>query len=144
MSTENEEGRRIVASLAFRIGHVANIDQIADVIIAMLQETNAALVPIIGPKGVAALYRRSLHVCMALHTQMDGVYIRSSEPLELSDLKSILIQQNKNDVIFFGEELLKALYKLLTTLIGPSLSGRLLLDVWENNLSAPPVQETSP
>lgn len=143
MSTESEEGRRIVASLALRIDHVANIDQVPDVIITMLQEANASLVPIIGSKGVAALYRRSLHLCTSLYPQMEDAYIRLADPLVLVDLKSILIQQNENDVISFGKELLKALYTLLTTLIGPSLSGRLLLDVWDNNWSAPPVQGTS-
>lgn len=61
MSTDSEEGR-IVASLALRVKHVTDIDQVADVIITMLRDTDAALVPIIGPKGVAALYRRSLHL----------------------------------------------------------------------------------
>lgn len=143
MSTESEEGRRIVASLAHRVDHVADIYQVADVIISMLQDTNASLVPIIGPKGVAALYRRSLHLCTSLHPHMVATYGSLVDPLDLTDLKTILIQQTQIDAVFFGEELLKALYELLSTLIGPSLSARLLLDVWDKNLSAPPAQETS-
>lgn len=143
MSTESEVGRRIVASLALRVNHVADIDQVADVIITMLRDTDSALVPIIGPKGVAALYRRSLHSSTSLHPRLVA-YLPLADPLDLIDLKSILIQQDQNDAIFFGEELLKALYELLATLIGSSLSRRLLLDVWDNDLSAPPSQETSP
>lgn len=147
MSTESEEGRRIVASLALRVKHVADIDRVADVIITMLRDTDASLVPIIGPKGVAALYRRSLHLSTSLHPCLLDTYIPLADPLDLIDLidlKAILIQQNRNDAIFFGEELLKALYELLATLIGSSLSRRLVLDVWDNDLSAPLSQETSP
>ncbi|MHC8400603.1 hypothetical protein ACYZTX_14275 [Pseudomonas sp. MDT1-17] len=144
MSTESEEGRRIVASLALRVKHVADIDQVADVIITMLRDTDASLVPIIGPKGVAALYRRSLHLSTSLHPCLLDTYIPLADPLDLIDLNAILILQNRNDAIFFCQELLKALYELLATLIGSSLSRRLLLDVWDNDLSAPPSQETSP
>lgn len=144
MSTESEEGRRIAASLALRIDHTADIQHVADVIITMLQDTNTALAPIIGPKGVAALYRRSLHLCTSLHPRLATPYTRLADPLDLSDLRSLLIQQNQTDVVFFGEQLLKALYELLATLIGPSLCARLLLEAWDNNSSAPPVQETSP
>jgi hypothetical protein len=144
MSTESEEGRRIVASLALRLNHIADIDQVADVIITMFRDTNASLVPIIGPKGVAALYRRSLLLSTSLHPRLGAIFLPLADPLDLTDLKAVLVQQNRTDVIFFGEEWLKALYELLTALIGSSLSTRLLLDVWDNNLSTPPAQENSP
>lgn len=144
MATESEEGRRIVASLALRVDHAADSPQVANVIITMLQDTNAALVPIIGPKGVAALYRRSLHLSTSSHPRLAFAYTRLAAPLDLADLNTVLIQQNQADIIVFGEELFKALYTLLASLIGPSLSSRLLLDVWDNNLSAPPAQETLP
>lgn len=144
MSTESEEGRRIVASLALRVDRVQDIAQVADVIVTMLLETNASLVPIIGPKGVAALYRRSLHLSLSLNTRLAATYQSLADPLDLAELKSIFIQQDQRDVIFFGEELFKALYELLVKLIGSSLSRRLLLDVWDPDLSTPPSQETSP
>lgn len=144
MSTDSEEGRRIVASLMLRLDHVADIDHVADAIITMLRDTDASLVPIIGPKGVAALYRRSIQLCTSLHPTLESTYLPLPDTLDLERLKSMLIQQNQDDVVFFGEELLKALYELLSTLIGSSLSARLLLDVWDNDLSAPPSQETSP
>lgn len=144
MSTESEEGRRIVASLALRVDRVEDIGQVADVIVTMLLDTNASLVPIIGPKGVAALYRRSLHLSLSLNPRLAGTYQALADPLDLTQLKSIFIQQDQNDVIFFGEELFKALYELLVKLIGSSLSRRLLLDVWDTHLSTPPSQETSP
>lgn len=140
---ESEEGRRVIASLAIRISHLGNIDEIADVVIMLLRDTNASLVPIIGPRGASALYRRSLIQCMSLHPRLADTYHSLKDPLDLAELKSTLIQQEQNDVIFFGEELLTALYELLVMLIGSSLSRRLLLDVWDISLSIPPSQETS-
>jgi len=40
--------------------------------------------------------------------------------------------------------LLTTLYELLTTLIGPSLTARLLRGVWQPSLSETPSQENSP
>lgn len=144
MPMDSEEGRRIVASLALRLNHAADIDHVADVVITMLRDTDASLVSIIGPKGVVALYRRSIQLCTTLHPELAAAYLPLPETLDLIHLKSILVQQNQKDIIFFGEELMKALFQLLETLIGSSLARHLLLDVWDDNLGAPPSQETSP
>ncbi|MFW9082060.1 hypothetical protein ACOI9X_22730 [Pseudomonas sp. P2757] len=144
MPTESEEGRRIVASLALRVDHIADIDQVAGAIITLLHDTSAALVPVIGPIGVAALFRRSLNLCTSAQPRLADISRRLADPLDMEDFKSVLVQQNRTDVIFFGEEWLKALYALLATLIGNSLCARLLLDVWDINSSAPPAQEISP
>ncbi|WP_426139151.1 hypothetical protein [Pseudomonas sp. DWP3-1-2] len=144
MSTESEEGRRIVASLARRVDGAANATQVADAIIAMLQEISGVLVPILGPKGVAALYRRSLYLSTSLHPLLASTFESLAGGMNLMELKSLLIQLKQADALFFGEEFLKAFHELLATLIGPSLSARLLRDVWDNSLSAPPAQETSP
>lgn len=144
MSTESEEGRQIVASLAHRVGHTADIAQVADAIVRTLQDINAVLIPVVGPKGVAALYRRSLYVCTSLHPCLANTYESLVVAMDLVELKSLLVQQNQADAIFFGEELLKAFYELLATLIGPSLTARLLRVVWENSLSTTPAQDTSP
>ncbi|MFL1528832.1 hypothetical protein [Pseudomonas sp. O230] len=63
---------------------------------------------------------------------------------DLSALKSVLIEQSEADALFFGEVLLTTFYELLTTLIGPSLTARLLRGVWEPSLSDTPSQENSP
>jgi hypothetical protein len=144
MSMESEEGRRIVAALAHRVGDNADSAQIADGIIATLQDIDATLVPIVGPKGVAALHRRSLQICTTLHPRLAGPYERLSGGMELVELHSLLVQQPPADALFFGEALLNAFYTLLATLIGPSLTARLLGAVWENSLSDTSAQDISP
>jgi len=64
--------------------------------------------------------------------------------MDLIELKTVLVEQDETDAQFFGEMLLTTLYELLTTLIGPSLTARLLRGVWPPSLSETPSQENSP
>jgi hypothetical protein len=144
MSTLSEESRQIVASLAHRVGPNADTARIAQAIVSTLQEMNAALTPIIGQQGVVALYRRSLHLCASTHPRLAGTYDSVQAALDLIALKSVLVEQSEVDALFFGEVLLTTFYELLTTLIGPSLTARLLRGMWEPSLSDTPSQENSP
>lgn len=144
MSTLSEESRQIVASLAHRVGPNADIERVAYAIISTLQDMDEALSPIIGQQGVAALHRRSLHLCVSTHPRLAGTYDSVQPTMDLRVLSSVLVEQSDNDALFFGEVLLTTFYELLTTLIGPSLTARLLRDVWEPSLSDTPSQENSP
>lgn len=144
MSRESEEGRQIVASLARRVGDIADLAKTAHAIISTLQDMDAALRPIIGQQGVAALYRRSLNLCVSTHPRLAGTCDRVQAGMDLNALKSVLVEQSEVDALFFGEVLLTTFYELLITLIGPSLTARLLRDVWEPSLSDTPSQENSP
>ena len=144
MSTRSEESRQIVASLAHRAGPNPDSARIAEAIIAMLQDINAALTPIIGQQGVIALYRRSLHLCASTHPRLACTYDNLQASMDLIELKTILVEQDETDAQFFGEMLLTILYDLLTTLIGPSLTARLLSGVYQSSLSDTPSQENSP
>lgn len=144
MSTLSEESRQIVASLAHRAGPDADTARIAEAIVAILQDISAALTPIIGQQGVIALYRRSLHLCASPHPRLACTYDNLQTPMDLIELKTVLVEQDETDAQFFGEMLLTTLYELLTTLIGPSLTARLLRGVWQPSLSETPSQENSP
>lgn len=144
MSTLSEESRQILASLTHRVGPNADIATTAQAITSILQNMDTALTPIIGQQGVAALYRRSLHLCAANHLRLAGTYDSVQASLDLTALKSVLVEQSEADALFFGEVLLTTFYELLTTLIGPSLTARLLRGVWEPSLSDTPSQENSP
>ncbi|MFS2156730.1 hypothetical protein ACCD10_05150 [Pseudomonas sp. Pseusp122] len=102
-----------------------------------------ALSPIIGRKGVVALYRRSLHLCESTHPDLTGAFDSTLDQLDPSCLESLLQQQNPEDALRLGNHLLRTLYQLLSTLIGVSLTSRLLDAVFEAPLSALPAQDTS-
>jgi hypothetical protein len=144
MTAQSEESRQIVASLAHRVGPNADIARIAQALVTTLQDMGAALTPIIGQQGVVALYRRSIHLCASNHPRLAGTYDSVQSTLDLIALKSVLVEQSETDALFFGEVLLNTFYELLTTLIGPSLTARLLRDVWGPSLSDTPSQEISP
>jgi hypothetical protein len=144
MSALSEESRQIVASLAHRVGPDADTARIAQAIVSTLQDMDAALTPIIGQQGVAALYRRSLHLCASRHPRLAGTCDGVQAAPDPTALESVLIEQSEADAWFFGEALLMTYYELLTTLIGPSLTARLLRGVWEPSLSDTPSQEISP
>ncbi|CAI2798474.1 MULTISPECIES: hypothetical protein [Pseudomonas fluorescens group] len=144
MSTQSEESRQIVASLAHRVGPTADIAGIAQAIMSILQDMDAALTPIIGQQGCVALLRRSLHLSASKHARLAGLHDRVQAAPDRAELKALLLEQSEADALFFGEELLTTFYALLTTLIGPSLTARLLRDVWAPSLSDTPSQENSP
>ena len=143
MSALNEESRQIVASLAHRVGLNADTASIAQAIVSILQAMDAALTPIIGQQGVVALYRRSLHLCASRHPRQAHISDRVQTAQDLNALNSELVTESEADALFFGEVLLTTFYELLTTLIGPSLTARLLRDVWKTSLSDTSAQENS-
>ena len=144
MSTLSEESRQIVASLAHRVGPTADIASIAEAIISILQDMDAALTPIIGQQGVMALSRRSLLLSASTHARLAGTYERVQVTPDLIGLKAVLLEQSEADALFFGEVLLTTFYTLLTSLIGRSLTARLLRNVCKPSLSDTPSQENSP
>jgi len=140
---ESHESRRIAAPLAHRVGEDANAAQIADAIVAMWQEIEAALTPIIGQRGVVALYRRSLHLTGSTHPWMAGTHEGVQTDMDLAALKSMFRQQNSANAARGGSALFQTFYELLASLIGPSLTERLLRSVWATSLGGPPAQDNT-
>jgi hypothetical protein len=102
-----------------------------------------ALTPIIGQRGVAALYRRSLYLSGAVHPWLSNTYEGVQPGMDLGALRSVLALQSSAAVADAGSHLLQTFYDLVATLIGPSLTARLLRSVWATSLSGPPAQDTS-
>jgi hypothetical protein len=141
MPLESKAGRQIAASLANRAGAAATAAQIADTTVAAWQVIDGALAPIIGPRGVAALYRRSLHLNRQAYPCL-GTALEGLQPvLELESLRTALARQDADEAAAIGGQLLQTFYELLTTLVGASLTERLLRSVWANFLGGPPAQD---
>ena len=130
--------------LASRVGSDADAAQIAAAVIAIWDEIDDALTPIVGPLGMVALYRRSLHLAAAHHPWLAG---RDEGVLTDTDpavLKSVLARRSSADAAAGGSAFLNTFHELLASLIGPSLTERLLRSVWDNPSSGPAAQDTSP
>lgn len=144
MPKPSEESHELVVSLTRRVGPNPDAAAVAQAIISILQDIDSSLTPILGPQGVAALYRRSLHLCLSNHPHLASVYAELQASLDLTALQAVLVEQSAAEAMFFGEVLLITFHELLTTLIGSSLTSRLLRGVWEPSPSEPPAQEESP
>jgi hypothetical protein len=145
---DKPESPQAAAALPLRVAEDADAARIAEAIVAAWQEIDRVLAPIIGSRGVAALYKRSLHLTAHSHAWLAAPQSGSHEvvpvTMSLDALRARLAHQDAARGAAGGEAFLRTFYDLLTTLIGPSLTGRLLHSVWTTHLSGPPAQDTSP
>jgi hypothetical protein len=107
------------------------------------QRIDGALAPIVGQRGVAALYKRSLHLTAHTHPWLVAAHDGEQTVMNLAALESLLVRQTGSAAAAGGSALLCTFHDLLATLIGPSLTERLLLSVWEEFLTGPAAQDTS-
>jgi len=119
--------------------------QIAEAIVVVWGEIDNVLAPIIGHRSVVALCKRSLYLTAMRHECLRGIYKSVQPGAELSgtefiDLQPIIAQQC-DLTIDIGNDLLQQFHELLASLIGGSLSKRLLRSVWDNSTEGPPTQE---
>ncbi len=140
----DHENHRIASSLASRVAAGADAEQIAEVVVATFQQIGAALTPIVGPRGVAALYMRSVHLAGSAHPWLAGAQDGPSTAIDVAQLRSLLEQQRGADAAAGGGDLLQTFRDLLASLVGASLTDRLLRSVWAHPVSGPPAQDTSP
>ncbi len=138
MSSANPEGRSITAPLAHRVAAGADAAQIASAVVNVWHEIDDALTPIVGAGGVVALYQRSLHLTAAAYPGL-ALKANGGGPAQL---QSLLAQQNPADAAASGSAFLLTFHGLLSSLVGPSLTERLLRSVWAPLSSGPPPQDS--
>ena len=106
--------------------------EIADAVITTWHAIEDALVPVIGKRGVAALYARSLHLVRAGYPWLEGGNGGVHDLMDLEQLRAALSQQESRTAVAGGGAHLRTLSELLGSLIGVSLAGQLLATVWDN------------
>jgi hypothetical protein len=136
---------RIALAVAQRAGQGADAARIASSVCAFWEQIEAALAPLVGQRGVAALYRRSLYLAAVGHPWLEPP--EDPQPaLDLTALNSMLARQNSaEEAAAGGVAMLQAFQTLLTSLIGSSLTERLLDTVWKTQSlsNGLPVQDSS-
>jgi hypothetical protein len=116
--------------LAARIGKDADAARVADTVGALWREIDAALSPVLGHRGVAALYQRTLHVSSAAYPWLAAVLDGAKPAIDPAPLGSLLATRTGAEATACGSHLLQQFHGLLETLLGASLTGRLLEPVW--------------
>lgn len=134
---------RIEAELGRRY-EATDIELIADGLASLWREIDAVLCPIIGQRGVAALYQRSLHLASQTYPWLASADDRNQTSIDPTQLKALLMQQQRSDLIEGGGFLFKTFYELLVSLVGPSLTERLLRSVGGHLFSGPAAAQDCP
>jgi hypothetical protein len=114
-----------------------------DAALVIWRTLQASLSPIIGHRGVAALLRRSLYLTRDAHPWLIPVSDTAAGQDLLAPLQSALLLQDEADAMAAHGALLGNFRDLLTTLVGESLTERLLRPVLDNTSSGAAAQDTS-
>jgi len=122
----------------------ASSDEIAELTAEACRGFDAALTPIVGKLGVAALVNRSLHLTARTHAWMAAVAEGNPIAVDVTSLKSALAQQTSAEAAASSVLFLTTFNDMLIKLIGASLAERLLRSVWTTFLSGPSAQDTTP
>ena len=144
MPLKSQDGRRWRAPLGGRIPDGAHAGQVADAVAAIWREIDQALHPIIGHRGVAALYQRSLSLSAAAYPWLAMEQRGIPAAVDPAALHAALVQQTGAEAAAGGNALFHSFHQLLASLVGASLTERLLRSVWDHSPGAAPAQDTSP
>lgn len=121
-----------------------------EVAITTWRRIEDALWPIIGHAGMAALFKRSLYLARGAHPCLATLLDANGAPSDFARLGATLAQQSNAQAAAAQASLLRTFIDLLASLIGRSLTERLLGSVWDNPAgshnpsSGAAVQDTSP
>ncbi len=131
------------APLAQRVAVNADATQIAAAVAAVLGEVDAALRPVVGQRGVAALFSRSVKLTAAAHPWLAQVGQDALSEFDPATLKPLFEQQTAAMALSCGNKLLVNFHQLLASLIGSALTERLLQPVWDRSLDESPLPDTT-
>lgn len=132
-------------SAAFLEGAVsagASSEEVAALVTGAFRGIDQALNPIVGQRGMAALYKRSLHDCRPVHPWLPIAADNADSEMEFAALAAVLATRTSADAATAGTRLLESFRVLLITLIGESLTERLLRPVWATFLSGTSARDT--
>lgn len=117
---------RIQSSLSKRAAAGWDAESIGALVVSLWNDIDAALAPIIGHRGVAALFHRTLHLVRHDYPWLAASQAGLADPIDFSGLQSTLSRQTRTDIIAANGALLEKFLQQLASLIGESLTERLL------------------
>lgn len=119
----------------------ADAEQVAGMAVAIWREIEAALAPVIGQPGVAALLRRSQYLVRAVHPWLGSFQHDTPTVPALEALHSALASRPADEAARGNAALLQVFHDLIVSLIGASLCERLLRPVSLSTSSGPAAQD---
>jgi hypothetical protein len=138
MSTAGSEARReaIRKRLAQCAGGESDAEAFALATVSIWPQFSARLAPVIGVRGVEILFNRALYLASTSFPFLTIAVNRGGGSAPLEAIRTQIGQQDASVAAAAGCEFLLRLTVLLATLIGDSLTDRLLGPVWALPLTA--------
>jgi hypothetical protein len=140
---QSEEGD-VEPTPAQHAAPAAGATPVADASEATWRRIDAALSPIIGPLGMAALFKRSLHLARARHAALLPVQPGEPGVDAFASLRGALAGQTGPTASEAQAALLQTFHDLLSGLIGASLTERLLRSAAAFPSSGDAAQDSTP
>lgn len=142
-SMQSDQTDGIAAHLGGLAAAGGSSERVADSVGSTLLGIEQALSPIVGPRGVAAIYTRSLHLSKQGFAWLPDASTSAAMAGDVGTLTRVLVGRTPAEAALAGARVLGEFHALMTTLIGTSLTERLLRSVWAPFLSSPPAQDNT-
>lgn len=126
---DNQESSRFPAPLEITGAMAGNAQQIADVIEAHWTRVAAALEPIVGQGGMAALFRHAVCRTASQYLWLAALLSDDEETASLYRLSEVFSAQRPDTAAAAGSALFDSFGETLVSLLGAPLSARLLQPV---------------
>lgn len=134
----------LAAALVRRAGEAVPAQRTADAVAGVLHEMEAALEPVVGLRGVAALVERSLHGAATHHAWLAEARDAFDTTRDLARLTQAMGMRTPDEAGAAGATILQSFHDLLVSLVGHALTRRLVGGVWSELLGDQSLQEMTP
>jgi hypothetical protein len=114
----------------------ASSTEIAQTAYEVWQLIDASLTPIIGQRGVAALYSRTVHLLRHDRPSLAALDVEATSVDVLGELQRASERETADVAMEMNAAMLETFRELLTKLIGDSLTERLLRPAWDHLASS--------
>ncbi|MFC5583239.1 hypothetical protein [Rhodanobacter terrae] len=126
----NAEAQGVQAMFVHLAAESADAVRIAEIAVSIWDDVGEALAPIIGQTSVAVLFKRSVYLTRHTHPCL-SIVNEGAVPATgaLAALRVMLAEQDRVEALAVNASMLQNFHQLLISLIGASLSKRLLRPV---------------
>ena len=125
-----------------RSGEGASAAQIAETVVNIWGDIERDLAPIIGIRGVTALFSRSVYLVSREHAWLDAITPHGPiSKLDFQSLRACVSSQPEDLALSGSAALIDQFQDLLSSMVGPALAERLLRTVSAPTPSGPPAQQ---
>jgi len=143
MSVESREGSQWPPPLVGRLSSGESAQKVADTVVDLWLQIDQALHPIIGRRGVTALFNRSMKVTGTRHPWLMEGHQHLLATIDVETLRATFAKQAGAEAAAGGSALFHTFHELLASLVGAALTNQLLGSVWARPAGPSPAQDTS-